>query len=66
MRHHVYKLFFHCELVGGAPAENFETEGAEFFSQQELPSLSLTRVVPAQVDRLFKHNRHPYWQTDFD
>ncbi|NJO39567.1 MAG: NUDIX hydrolase [Cyanobacteria bacterium RU_5_0] len=66
LRHHVYKLFFQCDLIGGTATDNFETEGAEFFAEQEIPELSLSRVVPSQIDRLFEHYRHPDWQTEFD
>jgi ADP-ribose pyrophosphatase YjhB (NUDIX family) len=66
MRHHVYKLFFQCEIVGGAPNENHETEAVAFFAEHQIPALSLTRVVPAQIARLFEHLRHPDWATDFD
>lgn len=66
MRHHVYKLFFRCELIGGTPAENLETSEVEFFAQQQIPELSLTRVVPSQIARLFEHYYHPNLQTDFD
>lgn len=66
MRHHVYKLFFHCEIMGGAPTENFETTEVGFFAAQQIPELSLTRVVPSQISRLFEHYNHPDWQTDFD
>lgn len=62
----VYKLFFQCELIGGAATESFETEGAEFFGEHEIPPLSLTRVVPTQITRLFEHYRHPNYPTDFD
>jgi ADP-ribose pyrophosphatase YjhB (NUDIX family) len=63
---HVYKLFFQCELVGGAPAPSIETDAVGFFREDELPPLSLTRVMPAQISRLFEHLRHPGWPTDFD
>lgn len=66
MRHHVYKLFFQCEIMGGAPTENFETTEVGFFAAQQIPQLSLTRVVPSQISRLFEHYNHPDWQTDFD
>lgn len=66
LRHHVYKLFFMCKLIGGAPLENLETSEVEFFAQQQIPELSLTRVVPSQIARLFEHYYHPEWQTDFD
>ncbi|MFB2923090.1 MULTISPECIES: NUDIX hydrolase [Aerosakkonema] len=64
--HHVYKLFFQCELIGGTPTKSFETEGIAFFDELDLPKLSLTRVVPSQIARLFEHYRNPTWQTDFD
>ena len=64
--YHVYKLFFLCELMGGSPMNSTETEAATFFAEDEIPDLSLTRVVPSQITRLFEHYRHPDWQTDFD
>ncbi|PIG92764.1 NUDIX hydrolase [Gloeocapsopsis sp. IPPAS B-1203] len=66
LRHHVYKLFFQCQLIGGSPAESTETSEAAFFAKQNLPELSLTRVVPSQIARLFEHYRNPDWQADFD
>jgi ADP-ribose pyrophosphatase YjhB (NUDIX family) len=63
---HAYKLFFLCEIIGGAPAESTETNGVGFFAEDELPNLSLTRVTPAQIARLFAHNRNPNLPTDFD
>lgn len=66
MRHHVYKIFFLSEIISGAPAENLETSEVEFFAQQQIPELSLTRVVPSQITRLFEQYYHPEWQTDFD
>src|SRR5262245_31865612 len=63
---HTYKLFFLCELIGGSPAESTETDGVGFFAEDELPDLSLTRVTPAQIARLFVHNRNPNLPADFD
>jgi ADP-ribose pyrophosphatase YjhB (NUDIX family) len=62
----VYKLFFQCDLIGGTATDNFETEGAAFFAEDNIPELSLTRVVPTQIARLFEHYGHPDWATDFD
>lgn len=64
--HHSYKLFFQCELMGGTPVESHETGEATFFGEDQIPELSLSRVVPSQIQRLFEHYRHPDWQTDFD
>lgn len=66
LRHHIYKLFFQCEIIGGAPTDSHETEAAAFFEEDKIPELSLTRVVPTQIDRLFEHLRHPEWATDYD
>lgn len=63
---HIYKLFFQCDLLGGAPSPSVETEGAAFFREDEIPPLSLPRVTPAQIARFFEHYRHPEWPTDFD
>lgn len=64
--YHIYKLFFLCELIGGSPVNSIETEAATFFAANEIPDLSLTRVVHSQIARLFEHYYHPDWQTDFD
>ena len=64
--HWVYKLFFRCELLDGAPAHSSETDGVEFFSEDRIPPLSLGRATPAQIARLFEHHRNPEWPTDFD
>jgi len=63
---HIYKAFIRCELVGGAPATSGETDDVGFFRADELPDLSLTRVLPEQIARLFEHYRHPEWPADFD
>lgn len=63
---HIYKLFILCEIVGGAPADSLETDGAAFFRETELPPLSLTRTVPGQITLLFEHWRNPDRPADFD
>lgn len=65
-RDHIYKLFIQCELLGGSPSKNLETDEVGFFSEHEIPELSMTRVIPAHITRLFEHYRHPEWPTDFD
>ncbi|WP_416666124.1 NUDIX hydrolase [Egbenema bharatensis] len=64
--HHTYKMFFLCELLGGTPTDSYETGEASFFARDEIPELSLVRVVPSQVDRMFEHYYHPEWNADFD
>ena len=66
LEQHVYKLFFQCKLIGGTAKTSLETEAVQFFGEQEIPELSLTRVVPGQISRLFEHYRNPDLRTDFD
>lgn len=61
-----YKLFFICELTGGAPAESHETGGVGFFLENDLPELSIARVTPEQIHMLFKHHQNPNLPTEFD
>ncbi|HTQ53861.1 MAG TPA: NUDIX hydrolase [Bryobacteraceae bacterium] len=63
---HAYKIFFHCQLLGGAPAASGETTGVDWFAANDLPVLSVSRVTAAQIRRFFEHSRHPEWPTDFD
>jgi ADP-ribose pyrophosphatase YjhB (NUDIX family) len=63
---HVYKLFFQCDCLGCGIADTIETDAADFFKEAALPELSLGRVTPAQVHRLFEHLRAPDLPADFD
>jgi ADP-ribose pyrophosphatase YjhB (NUDIX family) len=64
---HVWRLFFLCEIVGGAPQTGPETSDVAFFAENELPSqLSTRRVLLPQLSRMFEHVRQPDLPTDFD
>ncbi|MCB0307182.1 MAG: NUDIX domain-containing protein, partial [Calditrichaeota bacterium] len=63
---HTYKLFFRCEITGGAPAESLETDGVDFFNEDNLPPLSTDRTTPEQIRRMFVHYRNPDLATEFD
>ena len=64
---HVFKLFFICEVIGGTPEPGTETSEVAFFAENEIPGdLSLGRVVPHQIGRMFEHARHRDLPTDFD
>jgi ADP-ribose pyrophosphatase YjhB (NUDIX family) len=63
---HVYKFFMLCVITGGAAATSNETDSVGFFAEQEVPELSVTRVTPAQIKRMFEHHRQPDLPTDFD
>lgn len=63
---YTYKLFFLCELTGGAARQSIETDGVDFFALDALPPLSRSRITPAQIRRMFEHHRNPALPTDFD
>ena len=63
---HIYKIFILCELIGGEAAASPETEEVEFFPEDGLPELSISRVTSGQIARLFEHHRHPDLPTDVD
>ena len=64
--YHVYKLFFHCEIIGGAASISNETSEVAFFEEQEIPELSESRVTTKQIARFFEYYRNPDLSTDFD
>lgn len=64
--HHAFKLFFQCELLGGAARASNETSEVEWFAEHDLPALSLARVLPEQIHMMFDHYRNPNLPTYFD
>ena len=61
------KLFYLCEIVGGAPRASLETSEVAFFAEAALPAdLSRGRVLPHQLARMFAHHREPGLPTEFD
>jgi len=64
---HIYKLFFVCDIVGGEAQTSSETSEVAFFAEDEVPSdLSIGRVLPYQITRMFEHVRSSALPTDFD
>ena len=62
----IYKMFFICEITGGAARASDETSEAAFFQRDALPPLSLGLTTAAQIDRMFQHGEDPDLPTDFD
>lgn len=61
------KFFFICDICGGEAAAGLETSEIGWFAEDALPpDLSLARVLPEQLQRMFAHSRDPALPTDFD
>ncbi|MCP2034690.1 ADP-ribose pyrophosphatase YjhB (NUDIX family) [Planomicrobium sp. HSC-17F08] len=63
---HYYKIFIRCELIGGEAESGIETTGVDFFSEFDLPELSLNRNIESQLQMLFEFERNPTKATVFD
>ena len=63
---YIYKLFFQCELIGGDARSSIETEDVGFFAEDNIPQLSLGRILPNQITKLFEHYRNRDLAPDFD
>jgi ADP-ribose pyrophosphatase YjhB (NUDIX family) len=50
---HVYKVYFHCEIIGGEPRANDESDESGFFAPDSLPELSVGRVLESQIRQFF-------------
>lgn len=63
---HTIKIFFICQLTGGEKKTSIETCDVDFFSRDNLPELSLHRVLPSQIARAFEHKDNMGLPTYFD
>ncbi len=63
---HVYKIFILCGIISGEATQSSETDGVDFFAENNLPPLSVGRVTEWQLHRMFEHHRNPDLPTDFD
>lgn len=63
----VVRMFFVCALEGGKPRTSLETSEVGWFAENALPrELSLRRVVPEQITRMYAHWRDPALPTEFE
>jgi ADP-ribose pyrophosphatase YjhB (NUDIX family) len=61
------KMFFICDITGGAAAIGPETSEVGWFPEDGLPDdLSLGRVLPTQLRRMFLHARDLTLPAEFD
>lgn len=63
---HAWKLFFLCEITGGAPRTSIETSAVAFHPLAGLPELSVSRTTPDQILRMHAHFLDPGLPTEFD
>lgn len=61
----VYKMIFVCEPLMPLPDPR-ASAAAELFAVTDLPTLSLDRILPEQIQRAFVHFRDPALAADFD
>ncbi|GGP23718.1 NUDIX hydrolase [Silvimonas iriomotensis] len=64
MPFHIWKLVFEGEITAQARPDGIETDGVAFFAEDALPPLSLGRILPEQIARLFALHRNG--QVEFD
>jgi len=64
--YHIYKLFFICEITGGQATTSSETEEVAFFAEDDLPELSITKILPEQIGKMFEYYRRPDLPVYFD
>ena len=57
--YHVYKMFIHCEIIGGEALSGIETAEVAFFAENELPILSEERNTLSQIEWVFKELKNP-------
>lgn len=63
---HVYKLFFLCEITGGAAQPTAEAADVQFWPVNALPELSTSRITERQILHFYHRLRHPDALTEFD
>ncbi|MEL6672537.1 MAG: NUDIX hydrolase [Bacteroidota bacterium] len=64
--YYVYKMFMLCEALDDTLETGLETSGVGFFSLDELPPLSLNRVLPSQIEHIYQLIQEPKPGAAFD
>jgi hypothetical protein len=63
---HVYKVFILCKQTGGVISTGSETLDVGYFSLDNLPELSETRITKNQIEMLFEFLKYPDKEILFD
>lgn len=64
--HYAYKIYILCNIVGGEFNTAFDILGKGFFAQDDLPALSLERVLKEQIDLMFEYKDNPTKEAEVD
>lgn len=64
--HYAYKIFILCEIIGGQLCPAFDIPDNGFFPQNNLPPLSLERVLKSQIDLMFDYKKNPQKESVVD
>lgn len=56
--YHYYIIFIQCEIIGGSSNTGLETSNVSFFSEHQLPALSIRRNTETQIHTLFEFLRN--------
>lgn len=63
---YVYKICIACQVEGGAFTEVFDILDKDFFPLDQLPPLSLERILPEQIQLLYNYWKDPAKGVYFD
>jgi ADP-ribose pyrophosphatase YjhB (NUDIX family) len=63
---YVYKIFIHCRITGGSLNTAFDILDKGFFTRDNIPPLSLSRVLPEQIALMFTYLDDPKKAPVFD
>ncbi len=64
--YYIYKTFIQCEITGGEFTDAFDILDKDFFRIDNLPPLSLERVLPEQIELMFVYYKNPQKKVYFD
>lgn len=62
----IYKIFIECDYINCCFEENIETSNSGFFTVDDLPVLSPTRITKKQIEMCFKARQDKFHQAIFD
>lgn len=62
----VVKIFYQCEVLGGAFVRNIETTDSGYFSPEDLPPLALEKCCEDQIRLCLEACGCEHWSAQFD